>query len=521
MVDVVIGLDSGTTSTKAVAVTVDATVRATASFGYPLLVPAPGRAELDPGRLQQAAVRALAEVARAAREAGDRVVGVCLSAALHGLVPMDRDCRPLGPLLTWADARAAAEARALAEGSKGRLHARTGTPVHPMSPLTKLAWWHAHDPETFAATERWGGVKELTVAALCDTGFYLDLSCASATGMYDIHERRWDPEALVLAGVDERQLPEVVPTTQVLPGLRPEVAWQTGLPADLPVVLGASDGTLANLGVGAITEGVAAVSLGTSGAIRAARATPGVDSAHRLFCYALTEDRWVLGGAVNNAGSVVRWASGALGAAPPEGGADRGADGGEEARDAVDARLIEEAAHVRAGSDGLLCLPYLLGERAPWWLPDLHGAWIGLRRDHTRGHLVRSAVEGVCQQLALVSLALADAGVDIRAVRATGGAVESAVWRSILAANLGLPIELAASPEGTGTGAALLGYHALGALPDLDDAAALIAVEHGEPPDPADVATYARLRPLVEHCTRELSGTFVALDEVRTSELQR
>jgi hypothetical protein len=103
-------------------------------------------------------------------------------------------------------------------GSAGRLHERTGTPIHPMSPLAKLAWWRAHEPATFAATPYWGGVKELVVAALCDAPFLTDLSCASATGMYDVHERRWDPEALELAGVGLTQLAEVAPTTQVLPG---------------------------------------------------------------------------------------------------------------------------------------------------------------------------------------------------------------------------------------------------------------------------------------------------------------
>ena len=204
--DVVIGLDSGTTATKAVAVAADATVRATATVGYPLLVPAPGRAELDPRRLQQAAIDALAIATGLAHRQGDRVIGVCLSAAMHGLVPLDLAGAPLGPLVTWADTRAGAEAREIAESTAGALHGRTGTPVHPMSPLAKLAWWRHNDPETLATTPRWGGVKELVLAALCHGDFVVDLSCASATGMYDIFQRRWDPEALALAGVTERQL---------------------------------------------------------------------------------------------------------------------------------------------------------------------------------------------------------------------------------------------------------------------------------------------------------------------------
>jgi gluconokinase len=501
--DLVVGLDSGTTATKAVAVAADAAVIATSSVGYPLLVPEPGYAELDPVRLQQAAVEALADVATQIRNQGHRIVGLCLGAAMHGLVPIDDAGSPTGPLITWADNRAAEESRSIALGSRGELHKRTGTPIHPMSPLCKLLRWRLHHPDAFASTPKWGGVKEVVLSGLCDDAYLIDLSGASTTGLYDITARRWDPEALQIAGVDAEQLATVVPTTHVVTGLRSEVADQTGLPRDLPVVVGASDGPLANLGVGAVGEGVAAVSLGTSGAMRAVRPSPAVDEAARLFCYALTDDHWVLGGAINNAGSVVRWASAALGMVA--------ADVHGEERNAADGRLLQEAAQVPFGSDGLLCLPYLLGERAPWWEPGLHGAWIGLRRHHGRGHLVRSAVEGVCMQLALVELALDAAGVHVREVRATGGAMESPVWRDVLSAALDLPVGLAASPEGAGTGAGLLGHYALGSLPDLNSAADLIAVDRGKPPHPDDVATLRRLLPLLERCTVELKPVFAEL----------
>lgn len=501
--DLVIGLDSGTTATKAVAVAADATVIALSSVGYPLLVPAPGYAELDPVRLQTAAVEAVAEVVTEVRQRGDRVVGLCLSAAMHGLVPLDGVGTPTGPLITWADSRAGEESRSLAESSHGQLHKRTGTPVHPMSPLPKLLWWRLHHSDAFASIPKWGGVKEVVLSGLCEDGYLIDLSCASTTGLYDITTRQWDPEALQLAGIHPEQLAVVVPTTHVVTGLRSDVAERTGLPRDLPVVVGASDGPLANLGLGAVTEGVAAVSLGTSGAMRAVRPAPAVDEAARLFCYALTDDHWVLGGAINNAGSIVRWASAALGMVIED-------VQGEE-RDAADGRLLQEAANVPFGSEGLLCLPYLLGERAPWWEPGLHGAWIGLRRHHRRGHLVRSAVEGVCMQLALVEVALDAADVHVREVRATGGAMESPVWREVLSAALDLPVGLAASPEGAGTGAGLLGHHALGSLPDLDSAADLIAVDRGRPPDPNDVATLRSLLPLLERCTVELKPVFAEL----------
>ncbi|WP_250035315.1 gluconokinase [Paractinoplanes maris] len=501
--DVVIGIDTGTTATKGVATGPDGTLRALTSVHYPLSVPAAGRAELDPVALRDAAVKALVDVAEACRENGDRVIAIGLSAFLHAVVPMDADGTPLGPLVTWADARAGAQSeRIVAEGLGKTLQARTGTPVHPMSPLTKLAWWRENDPETLSGTPRWGGVKELMLSALADGPFAVDLSIASGTGMYDIHERRWDPEALEVAGVRAGQLAEVLPTTTRL-RLNAGVARAAGLDPETPLIIGAADGPLANLGVGATPAGVAAVSLGTSGALRTVVDRPTADKAGRLFCYALTEDRWVIGGAVNNAGSVVRWAGQSFAAGFERPGAE-----GEDA-DERDAALLIEAQGVVPGSDGLLCLPYLLGERAPWWKPGLRGAYLGLRREHGRAHLVRSAVEGVCQQLALVRDSFTAEGIAVTEVRATGGAVASELWVGVLAAALDVPVAVADTPEGTALGACLLARHALGELPDLDQAAALVPIGEPTRPDPENAALYARLRPLVE------SSALAVLDVVR------
>ncbi len=510
--DVVIGIDTGTTATKGVAAGADGVVRVQTSVHYPLSVPGSGRAELDPGRLRDAAVKALVDVAAECRAQGHRVLGVSLSAFLHALVPLDAAGRPLGPVVTWADGRAAAQCEEIVAAGRARgLQARTGTPVHPMSPLAKLAWWRATDPETLRGTPRWGGVKELMLGALADGPFVTDLSVSSGTGLYDIRERRYDPEALELAGLRTDQLAEVLPTTARL-RLNAEVAAAAGLPADTPLIIGAADGPLANLGLGATQPGVAAVSLGTSGALRTVVDRPTADREGRLFCYALTEDRWVIGGAVNNAGSVVRWAGQSFAAGFERHDVNR-PSAGEDA-DELDAALLEEAQGVVAGSDGLLCLPYLLGERAPWWRSGLRGAYLGLRREHGRAHLVRAAVEGVCQQLALVRDSFAVESLPITEIRATGGAVASQLWVGVLAAALDVPVRVADTPEGTGVGACLLGLHALGELPDLDRAATLVAVGPPTRPDPADAELYARLRPLVEKAALAVLDTVTELDRL-------
>ncbi|WP_306212544.1 gluconokinase [Actinoplanes sp. RD1] len=506
--DVVIGIDTGTTATKGVAAGADGSVRAVVSVHYPLSVPGPGRAELDAARLRDAAVEALVKVAQEVRGKGDHVRAVSLSAFLHGLAPLNADGSPRGPLITWADNRSAGQAREIGDGGRGKeLQARTGTPVHPMAPLAKLAWWRSSDPATLRDTPRWGGVKEVVLSGLAREGFVVDLSLASGTGLYGLHERRWDPEALDLAGVRAEQLAEVVPTTTVL-ALHPDVAKAAGLAPDTPLVIGAADGPLANLGVGATPAGVAAVSLGTSGALRTVVDRPVADKGGRLFCYALTEDRWVLGGAINNAGSVVRWAGQTMAE-----GFDRPPAEGEDA-DVRDAALLVEAAGAPAGSEGLLCLPYLLGERAPWWKGGMRGAYLGLRREHGRAHLVRAAVEGVCQQLALVRDTFADEGIEMREVRATGGAVASELWTETLASALDLPVAIADTPEGTALGAVLLGFHALGDLPDLDRAAALVDISEHTAPDPEDAALYKRLRPLIERSALAVTDVLTELDRL-------
>ena len=331
-------------------------------------------------------------------------------------------------------------------------------------------------------------------------GRHHDLSCASATGLYDITARRWDPEALRLAGIDAEQLATVVPTTHVVTGCARRWLRKRGLPRDLPVVVGASDGPLAN-GLGA--RGIAAVSLGTSGALRAVRPAPAVDEAARLFCYALTDDHWVLGGAINNAGSVVRWASAALGMVT--------ADVHGEDRDAADARPMHEAGQVPFGSEGLLCLPYLIAS-------GLRGGSRGCRV-HGSGYAditpeatwsARPSRESACSW----------PWCDWHWTPPTYGCVKYAqlaerwnhrcgarCWPQLSICRSGL----AASPEGAGTGAGLLGHHALASLPDLDSAADLIDVDRGKSPNPDDVAMLRGLLPLMERCTVELKPVFAEL----------
>ena len=325
-----------------------------------------------------------------------------------------------------------------------------------MSPLTKLVWFAEHEPATFAAVAALGrdqgargraADRRVGGRPLDRLGHGPAEPAARSTGT---------AEALAIAGIDADRLSPLVPTTERL-ALGAAAAAELGLEAELPVIVGAGDGPLANLGLGAVRPGVAACSIGTSGALRLMVERPAVDPQRRSSATRSTPGRWVVGGAINNGGVVLRWAGEAL--APDLGDARRGA--------AARAGRARPARQRRADHAPLPALR----ARAALELVSRAAPTSGLTRHHGRGHLVRAALEGVCQQLALVLASMRDAGNEVHEIRATGGFARSALWRQMLADALGMPIGFAAGHEGSAFGAALLGMEALGLVEGIDRAA--------------------------------------------------
>ncbi|GAA3460286.1 gluconokinase [Saccharothrix longispora] len=472
MADVVLAIDLGTTATKVIAVDRNAGVVASVEHDYPMRTTPSGEATHDPDEVLTAALTGLREIATG----GHAVRAISLTGAMHTLLGLDASGRPVTPSLSWADNRAVAQTAELRGTGRGTaLHRATGTPIHTMSPLVKLAWF----AENGITADRWCGLKDYVALKL--TGeLVTEHSSGSATGLMDLVTRSWHADALAFARVTAEQLPALhaptdsFPLTFAVPGVAPGT----------PVVLGGGDGPMANLGVGAVVPGVAAVSLGTSGALRVVRSSPAVDERGRVFCYAIADDLWVLGGAVSNGGVVAQWAEDTFKA------------------DLLD--LLDEASAVPPGANGVTALPYLLGERAPWWDPDATSALVGLRREHGRAEITRALVEGVAQQLALVLDAVRSVA-DVHAVRVTGGAFRSDLWATVLASALGLELELADDSEGSGVGAALVAWRALGEFPDLTVAAELVKPVKTISPDPGAVRHYAAARPGIERLYRALA----------------
>jgi gluconokinase len=422
---------------------------------------------------------------------------------MHSLMPVDADGRALANMLIWAESRSQAYAGQLAaQFGAEELYRRTSCPLHPMYPLAKVLWFRHERPELFARTARFIGIKEYICHRLF--GKYLvDRSIASATAICNLHTGAWDEELLGFLGITAGQLSTIVPTTHVERALHPGAARAFGLRADLPVVLGASDGVLSSLGAGTVRPGQITAMIGTSGAVRMVCEGPRVDPRRRLWCYNLTEELWVLGGAISNGGSVFRWVRDQFGEPERRLAQASGVDAYE--------LLGREAAQVPPGSDGLVMLPYFSGERAPIYDADARGVLFGLNLNHGRGHLIRAALEGVCCSMASVLDALREVAGEAREIRASGSFTRSPLWTQILADVFGQAVQVPGEPEGAAFGAAALGMHALGHLADIRDVERFVRIRATFEPIPANREVYRELYGIYGRLYGCLRGEFQAI----------
>ncbi|APU71745.1 Gluconokinase [Companilactobacillus crustorum] len=368
-----------------------------------------------------------------------------------------------------------------------KIYARTGTPIHPMAPLLKILWLRHEKPELFKKAKKFIDLKTYVFFKLFGV-YRMDYSIASATGMFNIFDLKWDQGVLDLLQITEKQLPELVETTASISGIAPRFAELLNISTRTPFIFGASDGVLSNLGVDAIDPGVVAVTIGTSGAVRVTVDKPVVDPDGKLFCYALTKDKWVVGGPVNNGGIVFRWIKDQLFA--PE------RITAEQMQVSTYDILTQIAEKIPAGSDGLLFHPYLGGERAPIWNAYARGSFFGLTRNHTRAHMVRAALEGIVYNLSVVMLTIEKVAGKPKSIQATGGFARSALWRQMLADIFEQPVTIPESFESSCLGAAVLGMYALGYIDNLAAVKDMIGVTDVHKPNSDNFEVYRELLPI-------------------------
>ena len=463
-----IGLDIGTTNTKAVAFDFSGNLIKLVSLGYPLITPQEGWFEQDPELLQYTVEKAVKELTW---ELGKAPAAISFSSAMHGLMLIDDQDRPLTNVLIWADNRSHAEAASLKKTADGKaIYLDSGTPIHPMSPLCKLVWLNKHQPALTKKAARVISFKEYLLKSW--TGEYVtDESLASATGLFNIHLRQWNELSMQVAGIKKTQLPEVVPTTTVLPPVKTSVLSRLGIDPATQIVIGASDGCLANLGSGVMEPEYASLTIGTSSAYRKTTHASVKDEAQRVFNYILTRELYVVGGPSNNGGVVAEWFQKEFCAGD---------------------HYFPEIESVQAGSDGLVFLPYLLGERAPVWDAEARGVFFGVHISHTKAHFARAVWEGIFHAVRSISASVEQVSGRVDKVVVSGGFAKSEMLIQMVADVLQKQVFLCSSAESSAYGAALLGMHAIGALPDLAASKKMVHFEKEFTPDTAKSAVYLR-----------------------------
>ena len=480
-----IGVDIGTTSTKAIVFDATGVMKGKGDRGYPIVVPHPGWAEQDPETIFTAMLLAIREAIEQANVSKTAIAALGFSGAMHSLIAVDASGKPLTAAIIWADNRSVEQTTQLKEDGIGHeIYLQTGTPIHPMSPLPKLLWMKQLAPEVFHQAAKFISIKEYIFYQLFKR-FVVDYSIASTTGLFNLRQLHWDTTALSFIGINADRLSEPVPTTYVLRGVKQEYADTMGIDAATPIVIGASDGVLANLGVGAITPNQVAITIGTSGAVRTVVPKPLTDPKGRTFCYTLTENHWVIGGASNNGGIVLRWLQDQFCQAEVASAHQLQVDPYEV--------MTKAASEIAAGAEGLLFLPFLSGERAPYWNAEARGIFFGVSLHHQRAHFIRAVLESILFAVYSINLALNDLIYTKREIRASGGFARSKTWLQMTADIFGSELVVPQVFEGSGFGAAVLAMFAVGQLAELEAVEQFIRIDHRYQPDHALSQRYHQL----------------------------
>ncbi len=464
------GVDVGTSGVKGVAIDPEGSVLARVEEGYPLSTPQPGWAEQDPADWLSATDSVLGQL----RSSVGAPAGIGLSGQMHGLVALDAGGDVLRPAILWNDQRTGAECAEI-ERTIGleRLISLTGNRALPGFTAPKLLWLRRHEPDVYARIARIALPKDYVRLRLCGE-HATDVSDASGTLLLDVAGRRWSEEVMAALSLDPAWLPRVLESPSV-----------SAVSADgVPVAAGAGDQAAGAVGVGVDGPGPVSVALGTSGVVFAALEAFAADPAARVhaFCHAVPGAWHAMGVMLSAAGSL-RWVRDTI---APGVGYDE---------------LMREAAAWPPGTEGLLFLPYLVGERTPHADPDARGAFTGLSIRHDRGALVRAVLEGVAFGLRDSLDLISELGGNPALGRVSGGGARSEEWLLIVASVLELPLERVAVDEGAAFGAAILGGVAAGVWPDVRAAVA------------ATVRASSRIEPVPEwvEIYRERRARFQAL----------
>ena len=490
-----LGIDVGTSGTKAILITEEGKVVAHATYEYPLHTPKPGWSEQDPQDWWKATRSALGHVVREAGVRPEEVRGLGLSGQQHGSVFLDKDGNVLREALLWNDQRTAAQCEWIHEAiGFEKVVAETLNPVLTGFQAPKIVWLRDNEPELFDRLRMVLLPKDYVRYRL--SGQYAtEVSDAAGTSLLNVSRRQWSEVMVEGIGLTMDMVPPVYESPVASTVLSADEAGALGLWAGLPIAGGGGDNACSAVGNGVISEGTVAVSIGTSGTVFSPMFEPKFDPKLRVhtFCHAVP-GQWHAMGVMLSAGGSLRWYRDELAAETKEQAAQQGVD----AYDLISAH----AAETPVGAEGLLFLPYLTGERTPHADPHARGAFIGLGLRHTKWHMARAIMESVCYGLRDSLEILKELELPLTEVRATGGGARNAFWRQMQCDVFNTHLVKMAIDEGAAFGAALLGGVAGGLWPDVP--AACAATVHTQAPVGPERRGRRGIREVLSHLPRSL-----------------
>lgn len=475
-----IGIDLGTSTCKVVAVESDGRVVAKASRDYPMINLRPGWSEQDADLWWTAARAAMTQLTGMLPDKGQEVQGIGLCGQMHGLTALDADANVIRPAILWNDQRAAAECDWITERAGGldELLRMTRNRMLPGFTGGKIIWLRNHEPENYARMTRLLNPKDYLRYRM--TGeFTTEVSDASGTGLFDVERRCWSTELLQKLDIDPELLAEVVESTEQTGTLSAELAAAWGLPESTPVYGGGGDAVIQTTAMGLIEEGSAGFTIGTAGNVVGGLTHCPDNPEGRIQVSCGNEPgRWHIMGVTLSAGGALQWLRDALSPLDP-------------AETLSFERLVELARSVEPGAEGVLFLPYLLGERSPYVAPNASACLVGLSQLHHIGHIARAVIEGVLLNMREILELCVDAGLRTERIIASGGATVEPLWLQTLADVLGRDVvTVTGATEGGAYGAALTAGVGAGVWPDLHAPLQQIAVEKTYTPSDAAVARY-------------------------------
>jgi xylulokinase len=461
-----LGLDISTTGAKALLIDPEGNVVSSATTPLSLSTPHPLWSEQEPNDWWEAMSASIRRALHTGLSDG-AVKAIGLTGQMHGLVLLDDRGEVLRPAILWNDQRCEAECDEIrVRLGQQRLIQITGNDALTGFTAPKILWVEKHEQAIHARVRHVLLPKDYIRYKL--TGeIAMDKADGSGTMLFDLAKRDWSAEVTDALNIPAGWLPKTFEGDQITGTVNAEAAQATGLVKGTPVVAGGGDQSAQAIGSGAVRAGVLTVTLGTSGVVFATTDQPLIEPQGRLhaFCHAIPK-RWHLMGVMLSAAGSLQWFRDAL------------------AWETTFEELVSEAAQVPPGSEGLLFLPYLSGERTPYPDPLARGAWVGLTVRHRRGHVTRAVLEGVAFGLKDMFSLMAGVGLgEIEQVRVSGGGAKSKLWRQILADTLGVELVTVNTAEGAAFGAALLAGVGSGVWSNIDEACAqtIKVIEHVSP----------------------------------------